>query len=142
MVMIPLLASTRGRAGRFAQRLTGWVRPTALPCQTAALGVECAWPSERPTDAADLLVPHEDAPVIAEPVATANTLSLEASDDWDLMYRAVLGRLAAAAQAPPSRAAPHLRGAAAAQLRAVLQDCAEAMAWLVDASGHDRHSDR
>ena len=75
-------------------------------------------------------------------LATANTLSLEASDDWDLMYRAVLGRLAAAAQAPPSRAAPHLRGAAAAQLRAVLQDCAEAMAWLVDASGHDRHSDR
>lgn len=147
MVTIQLLAPSWGRASGFARRfLSAWCRPKMPASQSAMLGVECAWPVERSwaSDSLDMAERIEAAPRtdIAGPAVAPNTPDVDAPDDWDLLFQAVLGRLTAVAQAPPSVAEPDQRGAAAAQLSAVLQDCAKALARLADVARTASHADQ
>lgn len=123
--------------GSFARRfLFPWSRAVALPCQTPALGVECAWPTGPLAWSAK--APHRDkAEVHASPLSALRAVPSSdiAIEDWDLLFRAVVGRLAATVQAQPPTTAALQRVAASACLSAVLLECVEALGHLQASAG-------
>ncbi|HSW04036.1 hypothetical protein [Aquabacterium sp.] len=75
-----------------------------------------------------------ELPAAASPVPEAPTPSGVAAEDWDLLFRAVIGRLATTLESQPPMTLEAQRAAASAGLSRVLRECVGALDQLRDSA--------